>query len=182
MIDAIGRRLPIDTGWDGEEIELVVPDAWLDEAVFPGRHRPAARAADALGAYHATGLDLVYLTGTTVMPFLITATRSFGNDDDAFVMRTDRDFGGGRYMFTEISASIDSRVLDATYVAGARRWLIAGIAVAVSPLSSSSTHTIATTSVSAPATCRTCHCPRSRSRRRSAVSAARARARCWRAG
>lgn len=131
-IDARGEPLALTTAFDGEEIELRVPSAWLAAATFPVLVDPLIAGA-AIAWYGGSGTDGLVDTLSVASSerasgrtLCVAYARSFNSGDrDLYAWVCDAGWQSPARIFASIDARLDERYPSVTYVAGAQRWLIA---------------------------------------------------------
>ncbi len=127
-IDARGRKLEIESSFDGESIGLHVPGAWLADAAFPVTVDPILQTIVFGGVQGTVDVLDSDTAGTSwassAPPALTVVSREFTTGDiDAFAYR----YGDGSWNFIwqDVSPIWDTLRPRCAYSRGALRWVIA---------------------------------------------------------
>ena len=128
--DAAGRKVDVLTGFEGDTLELVVPGAWIEDAVFPVTIDPLTAAVTVstwgatsfgLSSYSAIGRD----DESTTKNIMVFYSRQFSATDfDAYSRLCDNDFSNSGIVFNDITTSWSTVRAGVASVAGANRWTL----------------------------------------------------------
>ncbi len=121
-IDARGRRIPVDTAWDGEYITLTVPSSFVESATYPLVIDPmiGPRQMYSSGLDQIRSVDVARDDDANKIWVAVTWSAS-GRDDDLVILRCDDDFRNGVVVFSDITASWSSELPKVVTVGGARK-------------------------------------------------------------
>jgi hypothetical protein len=122
--DAAGRWLDLETAFDGSEVELRVPEAWLADATWPVTIDPLLSASTiAVSSYAISAVRMA--VDDESREFLICVTRAVSaSDHDGYVYITSDALGAGTLVLVDQSTAYDTRVVAPAYVGGADSWVI----------------------------------------------------------
>ncbi len=126
--DANQRAVPVATETRGDEVRLVVPGSWLRDARWPVVIDPLLSPVVVGGSLANWTVDTVDIAERAPpgRPVLIVETRWVSSTDrDVYAYTTDRSFGNGALLFTDVSAAIDTNAPSVAFVDAAQRWVIA---------------------------------------------------------
>lgn len=124
-VDALGRREPLPTIYDGERITLTVPQAWLARATFPVTVDPLTSPVY-LNQANLQSLTIDRESESSSRNVMVTYTiRNTVTDHDVFALLYSDTFNDGVLVFADFSASWNTFCQDAAYVGGADRWVVA---------------------------------------------------------
>jgi hypothetical protein len=119
-VDAVGRRTPLKTAWDGEHIELRVPADLVATASFPLLIDPPITPT----TFHSsrdriTSIDVARDDDTNTLWATVT-TRVSLRDDDLRFYRLDDDAGNGSLVYADITTSWSTESATVATVGGPR--------------------------------------------------------------
>lgn len=127
-IDARGRRQPVMTSFDGQQVTLQVDGAWLQQAAYPVVVDPLTtrivlnRSMTFFDRYWEVRLVQNPSTGQTMLIY----GQSFGTSDlDILGYVTTANFGSPTLVFSDIDGATISVPGNVTYVAGAAKYALA---------------------------------------------------------
>ncbi|MCA8953667.1 MAG: hypothetical protein KDE27_29410, partial [Planctomycetes bacterium] len=129
-IDAVGHRFAMTTGWDGSNVELRLPAAAIEAAVFPLLVDPltATVPVDVGGPGAGALRDIAVHRNTTMNSralLTLYSRTNAQNDVDMFAVLGDDAQGGQIAIFQDLSTSWSSQRGAVTFVGAASRWLVA---------------------------------------------------------
>ena len=129
VFDASGRRLDLETAWDGTHIELRVPASWLANASYPVTVDPLTSAKKIVGLTDgwvrecAVGVEAISKTHNTLVMYSVWPM-PFNNEPFAtHVLLCNSDFTGAVEIYRSNNAASLMRDRIAP-VGGAKKWVI----------------------------------------------------------
>ena len=125
-IDAVGRRLPIGTSFDGASIALTVPDAWLDTAAWPVTIDPLTSRNSVIFSTQDLADPVVTRDDLGNRRLIVHRRASSQTDWDAFGRLVEDDFTPVGTIFSDVSSTVSVEAVDvgfAGYLGG--HWIIA---------------------------------------------------------
>jgi hypothetical protein len=126
-VDARGARVPVPAAWDGQQLTLTVPAAWIADAVFPLTLDPLIGSTVVSfdsGGRQASRPDVARDDGSNQL-MVVYGRLNAGGDYDLYARLTDSSFGATTIVYNDITASWSTRNGDVAFVGGADRWVIA---------------------------------------------------------
>ena len=124
-IDAAGRRLPIDTAYDGERIALRVPGEWLASAAWPLTIDPLT-STTTIQSFVSNIVATTLCSAPQHAEHCVAFTRRFAaNDHDLYVRTMALDYSARQTVYTDFADDRDTEHVSADWVAGANRHVVA---------------------------------------------------------
>lgn len=126
-IDARGAVVPVPAAWDGEQLSLTIPAAWLADAQYPVTLDPLIGSTIVAfdGANRQASNPDVARDDSANQLLVVYGRLNAGGDYDLFARLTDDNFGASTTVFNDLTASWSTRFGDVGFVGGPNRWVIA---------------------------------------------------------
>jgi hypothetical protein len=127
-IDAQGRRLEIESAFDGEHLELRVDGAWLAEAALPLLIDPLVSPVQVPGAFNGAALRSTCLGfdgEASTGQWLVGVVRAFSaTDSDVAAYLCDALFANPRLIYLDATTATSDHSLSASGFANGDRWVL----------------------------------------------------------
>ncbi len=125
-IDAVGRRVAMESSYDGHAISLRLSGDWLAAAAFPVVVDPLLTATTLTSHLSpVNGFDVARDDGNNQL-MTVFRRASAADDYDGFGMLVDDDFGAAAItVFPDIDAAWSTKHLSVAFVGGTNKWILA---------------------------------------------------------
>ncbi len=125
-LDAAGRRMPIDTAFDGTVVSLTVPEAWLADAVWPVTVDPLTSRSQTSISGATLASPVIARDDNFNRRMVVYRRASAGNDWDLFGRVMADDLSGQQTILSEVSAAVSVKAADVVAAGSAAgRWVVA---------------------------------------------------------
>lgn len=124
-IDAVGRRVAMQTSFDGQNLSLHLSGAWLADAAYPVVVDPLLAPVNfATGAEYASALDMARDDSANELG-VIYRRSSAGTDYDAFARVIADNLAGGSFtIWSDIDASWSTEHCSIAFVGATAKWVL----------------------------------------------------------